>query len=113
MTEALLLNFIHVLDVITINEILDLIVLTIDHTDHLTDAILVLDTDHVLIQQTTILQDILLHSDLLQDQEILDVLDPALIPKQETKLIQYKRNQQMTLLNLKYTCTTLQKRIML
>ena len=92
---------------ISINEILDPIGFLIDHTDQLTDAILVLETDHVLIQETTILQDTLLHSDLLQDQEILDILGPALTLIQETKLIQYKHNQQqMTLLNLQYTCTT-------
>ena len=44
-TEALL-KIIHVPDKITINEILNPIVLLIDLTDHLTDAVLVLDTDH-------------------------------------------------------------------
>ena len=56
---------------LTINETLDLFVLLIDHTDHLIDVILVQYTDHVLIQETTILQNILLHLDLLQDQETL------------------------------------------
>ena len=44
---------------------LDPIVLLIDHTDHLTDAILVLDTDQVLFRETTILLNLLLHLDLL------------------------------------------------
>ena len=48
MTEVLPLNITHVHDMIITNEILDCVVLLIDHTDHLIDAILVLDTDHVL-----------------------------------------------------------------
>ena len=111
MTEALL-KVMHVPDMLTINETLDPIVLLIDHTDHPTDVILVQDTDHFLIQETTILQNILLHLHLLQDQEILDILDPLLTLIREITLIQYKPNQQMTLLNLKYTCTTLQKWLM-
>ena len=54
MTKVLLLKFIHVLDMITINEILDPIVFLIDYTDQLTDPILVLDTNHVLIPEPTI-----------------------------------------------------------
>ena len=74
MTKALLLKIIHVLDMITIDEILHPIVLFIEHTDHLTDAILVLGIDHALIPETTILQNILFKLDHLQDQEILDIL---------------------------------------
>ena len=87
MTEVLLLKIIHFLEMININEIPDPIVLLIDHTDHLTDAIFVLDTDHVLNTVTTILRIILFHIDLLRGQEILDVLDPALTPIQEITLI--------------------------
>ena len=93
MTEALLLKNIKVLDITTINKILDPIVLHIDHTNHLTDGILVLNTDHVLIQKTTILQNILLYLHLLQDQEILNILGPALTLIQEITSIQYKPNQ--------------------
>ena len=112
MTEAPLLTITHVLDMTTINEILDPIVLLVVHKDLLTDVIVVLDTDHVLIQETTILQDILLNTGLVQDQEILDILDPAHILIQETMSKQYKPNQQMTLVNLKYTYTTLQQWLM-
>ena len=111
MTEALLLRIIHVPDMITVNEILDPIVLLLDHTDTFS-PILVLDTDHVLIQDITILQDILLHSGLLQNQEIRDIPDPAPNLIQGTKLIQYKYNQQMTPFNLKYACTTMHKKLM-
>ena len=89
---------------IIINETLDRIVRLIDQRDNLTDAILVLDTDHALIQELTILHDILLHLDLLQDQEILGILDPALTLTQETKVIQYKLNHKTILSNLKYIC---------
>ena len=88
MTEALLLKIIHVPNMITINEILDPIVLLINHTDHLKDVILVQDTDHVLFQETTIFKNILSHLDLLQDQTILDILDPVLTLIQEITLIQ-------------------------
>ena len=94
MTEALLLKIIHFPDMITNNEILDPIVHLIYHTDHLTDVTLVQDTCHVLIKETTFLKNILLHLDLLQEQEILDTLDPALSLIQEITLIQYKPNQQ-------------------
>ena len=70
MTETLLLKIIHVLDMITIDDILDPIAHLIEHTDHLRDAILVQNIDHVLFLETTILQNILLHIDLIQDQEI-------------------------------------------
>ena len=78
---------------ITVDEILHPIVLLIEHTDHLTDAVLVLDIDHVFIPATKILQNILLHIDPLQDQEILDILNPALTLIQEKTLIQYKPNR--------------------
>ena len=45
------------------------------HTDFLIDAILVPDTDHVHIPETIIFNGILLLSDVLQDQETLDLLD--------------------------------------
>ena len=44
MTEALF-KILYVPDIITINEILDPIVLLVDHTDKVTHAILVLDTN--------------------------------------------------------------------
>ena len=96
MTEVLLLNITLVHDMILINETLDRIVLRIDHTDHLTDAILVLDTDHVLIQEITLLPDVFLHLDLRQNQEILQIPSPALTLTQETKLIVYKLNKKKT-----------------
>ena len=93
LTEVLLLKIIHVFDMITVDEILHPIVLLIEHTDHLTDAVLVLDIDHVLIPETKFLQNILLHKDLLQDQEILDILKPALTLIQEKTLIHNKPNR--------------------
>ena len=84
MIKVLLLIITHIHDMIKINEIVDRIVLLVDHTDPLTDATLILDTDYVLIQKTTILQDILIHSDILQDQKIPSILDPALTILQET-----------------------------
>ena len=111
--EVLLLNIILVHVMIIINETLDRIVRLIDHRDHIMHAILDLDTNHALIQELTILHDILLHLDLLQDQEILGILDPALTLTQETKLIQYKLNHKTILSNLKYICITLQKWLML
>ena len=93
MTKAVLLKLImHVPNIITINESQDLIVLLIDHTDHLRDVIPNLDTDHVRIRVTTYSQNILLHLDLVQEQEILDILDLAFTLLQETTLIQYKPN---------------------
>ena len=111
MTDALLLKIIHVPDMITINEILDPIVLILDHTYHLTDAILDLDLDPVLIQETTILQDTLLRSDLLQDQDILDILDPA--PTQETKVKNHSTNSiNLSIVSIDLS-TTLRKWLML
>ena len=96
MNEALLFKIIHVLDMITIDEILDPIVILIEQTDHLTDVIHVLDIvdiDHVLIQATTILQNTFLHINILQDQAVPDILETALILTQELTSIQYKLNQ--------------------
>ena len=64
---------------ITINKTQDLIVLRTDLLiDLLIDTTLVLDIDHAHIQETIIvLQNIQLHTDHLQDQEILDFLDPV------------------------------------
>ena len=81
------------------------IVLLIDHTALLTDAILVLDTDPVLIQEIAILHDTLLHLDFLQDQDIPGNLDPVLALKQETESIQYNLNHKTVPSNLKYICT--------
>ena len=72
----------------TSNEIHDLIVL---HTDlpidpHI-DTHLVLDTDHVLIQEITIFLNIQIHTDHLQDQEIPDILDLVPTPTLGTKSI--------------------------
>ena len=67
------------------NESLDCFVLLIYHKDHLTDAILVLDTNPVPIQEMTKLHDTLLQIDLHQEQDILGILDPTLALTQETK----------------------------
>ena len=101
-TEVLLLNITVVHDMIMIKETLDGIVLLIDHTDHLTDASLDRDTDHIPIQEITILQDIFLHLDLLQDQKILDFLDPAFTLAPETILIQYILDHKMTIFKMKF-----------
>ena len=45
MTEALLFKIIYLLDIITTIEIVDPIVLLVDHTDKVTHAFLVLDTN--------------------------------------------------------------------
>ena len=66
----------------------DITVLHTDpHTDLLIDTILVLDTDHAPIPEITNLQNIQIHRDHLQDQEILDFLDLVHTPTPETKLI--------------------------
>ena len=57
------------------------------HTDPHIDTTLVLDTDHAPIPETTNSQNILIHTDHLQDQETLDFLDLAHTPVLETKLI--------------------------
>ena len=93
MTESLLPKIIHILYMIDINEILDHIVPFLEHIDQLRDAILVLHIDQVLIPETTTLQNILLHIDLLPDHKLLDFLDLALMVIQKITLIQYKTNR--------------------
>ena len=92
----------------TINEIHDLIALLTDLlTEPLTDMTLVKDIDHVHIREvTTILQDTHLLIDHLRDQEVLDFLDLVHSRIQETNLIQYNHNTQMTQFTSKYTCIT-------
>ena len=79
---------------ITTKEILDPTVLLTDLlTDFTINMTLVIDIDHVLIQEvTTILQDIHLPIDHLLDHEILDNLDHVHIQIQETNSIQCKHN---------------------
>ena len=55
--------------------------------DHLIDTILSLDTDHVPIPETIILQNIQIHTDNLPDQQTLDFLDPVHTPTLEIKSI--------------------------
>ena len=57
------------------------------HTDPHIDTTLVLDTNHAPIPETTISQNIQIHTEHLQDQETLDFLDLAHTPIPETKLI--------------------------
>ena len=92
MTEEVFLKMTHVIDLITTNKNLDPIVPLIEHTDHFSDVILVLDIDPILFPETTFSQTVLFHIDLLQDQEILDFLDPPLTLLQEITLIPYKPN---------------------
>ena len=73
MKEGPLVNIIHALDVITIKEISDLIILHVDHIDQLTDENVVPDMDHVQILKTKTFQDVHLPLDPLQDQEILEI----------------------------------------
>ena len=65
--------------------------LTVHHTDllidHLIDTILAHDTDHVPIPETSILQNIQIHTDHLPDQETLNFLDPVHTPTLEIKSI--------------------------
>ena len=88
MTKVLLLHNTLDHDMIHTNEIPDL---TAHHTDLpidlLIDITLALDIDHVLIQETKILQNTQIHTDHLLDQEILDSLDLVHTPIPETKLI--------------------------
>ena len=81
MTKVLLLHNTLDHDMILINAIH---ALTAHHTDllidRLIDTTLVLDIDHVLIQETIILRNIQIHIDHLPDQEILDFLDPVHSP---------------------------------
>ena len=59
------------------------------HTDLLIDPLIdttsALDIDHAPIQETTILQDIQIHTNHLPDQENLDFLDPVHTPILEIK----------------------------
>ena len=61
------------------------------HTDLLIDPLIdttpTLDIDHAPNQETTILQDIQIHTDHLPDQEILDFLYPVHTPILEIKSI--------------------------
>ena len=57
------------------------------HIDLLIDTTLALDIDHAPIPETTILQNIQIHTDHLLDQENLDFLDPIHTPILETKLL--------------------------
>ena len=93
-------------DTTTINEIHDPIALLTELLTHpLTGMTLVIDIDHVHLQEiTTVLQDSHLHIDHLHDQEILDFLDHVHIPIQGINLIQYNHNTKMTHLTSKYTC---------
>ena len=108
MAKVLLLHNTLDHDMTTINEIHDPIALLTDLvTDPLTDMTLVIDIDHVHIQEiTTVLQDTHLHKDHLHDQEILDILDHVHIQIQGINLIQYNHNSKMTQLTSKFTCIT-------
>ena len=76
MTNVLLLHTIIVHDMTFTIEILDLIVLLTDpHNDHLVDMTLAKDTDSAPILEITTSQKIRPHSDHLQDQKILEILD--------------------------------------
>ena len=85
-------------DTIIISEIRDPIALFIYH--HLIffiDTIFALDINHVPIQEIiTILQNTHFHIDRLQDQEILDFLDPVHILIREINLIQFNHNTKMS-----------------
>ena len=71
-----------------INAILDRTVLLTDLLIDLhIDKILVLDTDHALIQEMTNLTNTPIHIDHLLDQETLDFPDQDHIPIQEIKSI--------------------------
>ena len=93
---------------ITTEEILAHTVSPIDLlADLYIDMTLVIDIDHVPIQEiTTILQDIHLPIDHLQDHEILDILVHVQFQIQELELIQYNHNTKQTQIILKYTCIT-------
>ena len=87
LTKVLLLHTTLDHDMIHTNVIPGPTVLPTDpHTDPHIDSTLVLDTDHAPISETTNSQNILIHTDHLQDQETLDFLDLAHTPIPETKL---------------------------
>ena len=78
LTKVLLLHTTPDQGMIHTNVILDLTVLLTDLlTDPHIDKILVLDTDHALIQEITNSPNTQIHIDHLQDQETLDFLDLA------------------------------------
>ena len=95
-------------DMTIINEIHDPIAhLTDLATDPLVGMTLVIDIDHVHIQEiVTILQDTHRLIDHLQDQEILDSLDHVHIQVREINVIQYNHNIKKTQFILKFTCIT-------
>ena len=104
-TKILLLH--NILDhyMITTKEILDPTVLLTDLLTNLPIYItLVIDIDHVLLQEITILQDIQFPIDHLLDHEILVILDLVHIQTQETNLIQDKHHTKKIHLILKYIC---------
>ena len=115
MTKKLLLHNTLDHDTTTTKDIHDHIALFTDLlTDPLIDMTLVIDVDHVHIQEiTTILQDTHRPINHLQDHEILDILDHVHIQIQEINLIQYNHNIKRTQLPLKYTCTTQLRRQLL
>ena len=88
MTKVLLLHSTLDHEMILTNVIHGLTALHTDpHTDPLIDTTLALDTDHAPIPETTISQNIQIHTDHLQDRENLDFLDLAHTPISETKFI--------------------------
>ena len=88
MTKVLLLHTTLDHDMIHTNVIPGPTVLLTDlHTDPHIDTILVLDTDHAPIPETTNSQNIQIHTDHLQDQESLGFPDLARTPIPETKVI--------------------------
>ena len=94
MTKVLLLHNTLDYDMIPTNAIHGLTVLHTDlRIDLLIDTTLALDIDHAHIQETIILTSILIHTDHLLDQEILNFHTPIL----ETKSIGYKRKTNLTL----------------
>ena len=108
MTQILLPHNTHDQDMTNIKEIQDPIDRLTDlHIDPLIDVTLVTDIDHVRNPEiTTILQDIHLLFDHLQDQETLYHLDHGHIPIPETSLIQYTHKLKVIQLTLKYACIT-------
>ena len=98
MTKVLLLHNTLDHDMILINAIHGLTVL---HTDLLTDLLidttLALDIDHALIRETIILHVIQIHTDHLQDREILDFLDLVHTPILEVNSIRYNHKTNLNL----------------
>ena len=78
-------------------------------TDHLIDVIHVPVTNLDHTQEVTTFHGTLLLIDHRLDLEILDILDLAPIPRQETKSITFNHKLLLTQSTLKYTCTTQQK----